>query len=171
MAKDEAITAATLAKVAKLLELRKELIAKLHDCTIEIDNLLGGKAGIGEQLKAVTTCFDTAWGDRYAGGVAGRYVWARMKDIPQIKRLLKMLGLEELQDRIARYLQDEDPFVRNARHPFGLLVSRINSYAAAASAPADLQLEAPTVSDCKHRPACKNDQEHTRRKMRELQGE
>lgn len=166
MAKDEA--SKQLAALAKLLPLAKELHEKLGAVLEEVDALAGGGAGISEKTKAIREAFDAAWCDRYAAGEHGRYLWRNPVDAANVKRLTKALGVDELRARIARYIANEDPYVVRARHPFGLFVSGINSYAGPAAAPEDLELDAPTVSDCKHVPRCTSDQQHTDRKLRDL---
>lgn len=166
MAKEEAAT--RLAKLTKLLPLARELHDKLGAVLEEMDAIAGGGAGIASQVKTFETAFDGAWCGRYAAGQHGRYMWRKTVDVPNIKRLIKGLGLDELLGRMTRYIASEDPFLIRARHPFGLLVSGINSYAAQATAPEDFALDAPTVPDCKHTPRCTSDQQHTDRKMREL---
>lgn len=117
---------ATIAKLTKLLELSTELLAKLHDVHREMDALIGGGAGIGSQIKAIETAFDLAWCNRYAKGQRRRYVWRHTQDKPQIKRLLKTLGLDELEARIQSYIRNDDPFYANSRHNFGVFVASIN---------------------------------------------
>lgn len=151
-------------KVRKLLEVTADLHGKLGDTLNEIDELLGGGAGIAASMKQLEAAFDGAWSARYASGHGGRYVWSYKKDKPQIKRLLKLLGLEEACRRAVAYLQTEDPFIVRARHPFGLFVSTINSYTAAADGRG---YDAAPPTGCLHAPPCRSDQEHTKRLMAE----
>jgi hypothetical protein len=161
-------TAANIAKAAKLIELAKDLLAKQHDIMLEVDELLGGRAGIGEQMKDLERAFDAAWCARYAPGQFGRYVWAYAKDRPQMKRLLRTLAIDELKLRILHYIKDDDHFYVKARHPFGLFVSSINRHTAESEPPAfALSSDARPVA-CVHVPACKSDQEHTRRRNEEM---
>lgn len=155
------------ARLTKLLALSTELLAKLHDINREMDELLGGGAGIGSQMKAIETAFDLAWCNRYAKGQRGRYVWRHTQDKPQIKRLLKTLGLSELEARIQSYIRNDDPYYAQARHNFGVFVASINSHAGAAQAPQDLELSARPVG-CEHNPPCSSDQVHTKTKLREM---
>jgi hypothetical protein len=161
------LSAATLAKVVKLVGVQKELTEKLLAVNQEIDELLGGGAGVAELMKQFERTFDELWCARYANGERGRYVWRFAVDRPNLKRLLRTLGLEELTARATRYMRNADPFIVRSRHPFGLFVSGINTYAAEAPG-GELTLEAPAVHDCRHSPACKSDQEHTRRKLAEM---
>src|SRR3990167_4495359 len=84
------------AKLQKLVVELRETQAKTYALVEEIDALLGGAAGIGAQLKAAYLAFDAVWGGRYAPGQTGRYVWAYTKDAPQMKRLIKGIGPDEL---------------------------------------------------------------------------
>jgi hypothetical protein len=161
------VNAATLAKVAKLLEAAKELVAKHHDVILEIDELLGGGAGIAEKMRQLETAFDAAWCARYAPGQTKRYVWMYTRDRPHMKRLLKLLTVDDLAARAALYLQDADSFYLKTRHPFGQFVSSVNRYAPAGAADLTLDQDARPVA-CVHVPACKSDQEHTAKRNREM---
>jgi len=156
------------AKLAKLLAVGKDLHGKLGAVLEEIDEVIGGGAGIASQIKMFEAGFDAVWCERYARGQTGRYVWRFSSDVPQIKRLLKMLGLDELKGRVIRYIANDDPFLVRARHPFGLFVSGINSYAGEGQAPAPLELEAEAPIDCRHTPRCSSEQAHTRRRSAEM---
>lgn len=154
-----------LKKVAGLLELLKTNHERSTALIDEIDELLGGGAGIGAQLKACEAQFEALWGRRYAQGETGRYVWRYKTDRPCLKRLIKALGVAEIQARMFTYLRSEDEFSVHHRHPFGLFVAGINSYAGEGVA---LELEAPPASDCQHTPRCRNDYIHTQRKRAEM---
>lgn len=158
---------ALLANVTKLIAIGKDLHSKLGATLDELDALLDGKASIATDLKRFQQDFDSLWGSRYAGGQTGRYIWRHVIDLPNMKRLLKALGLAELTDRAVNYLRSEDPFLMKNRHPFGLFVSGINSYANDAPS-GELDLSAPV--DCRHTPRCGSDQAHTARKMAEARG-
>ena len=151
-----------LKKVEGLLAV---LVERQQQCTAlieEIAELLGGGAGIAAQMKEFEGAFEHAWTQRYHGQ---RYLWRYVKDRPQIKRLLKTLGLEELTLRAARYIANEDPFLVRERHPFGLFVSGINRYAEESDHGFDLA--SPAVG-CSHTPRCINDVEHTRKRATEM---
>ena len=156
---------ALVRKVAGLFLALGELREKENALLEEINELLGGGPGIGAKLKALERSFDAAWGARYAGGQSGRYVWSYVKDKPQMKRLLRMLDVGELEQRILNYFRSDDPFHVKARHSFPIFVACINSLASESAPAEDFDLEAPV--DCKHAPPCKSDTEHTRRKLRE----
>ena len=46
----------------------------------------------------------------------------------ELERLEKQLGLEEVRDRAARYLDDQDAWLLQHKHPVGGFIARINSY-------------------------------------------
>lgn len=163
----EANKGPNVAKLIKLLESARELHTKTGMLLDEFDELLGGGAGIASQMKQFETAFDTAWCARYAAGMHGRYIWRKQIDVPNIKRLLKALGLVELVKRATVYISNDDPFLTRSRHPFGLFVSGINSYAGEGEAP-DLELSAQGPIDCKHLPRCSSEQEHTKKKQAEM---
>lgn len=167
---------ATLLKlhVAKIV-LRNEYRDKEDAIDGEVERLLQGGAGIGALLKRFQQHFDRYWGVRYAGGETGKYVWNFAKDVPQQKRLIAKLAIDELERRVMVYLMDADEYYVKARHPFGLFVTNVNRFAERAGEQSDaFALRAPTSGDCardgKHQPPCKDDQEHTRRKMADIRG-
>ena len=158
----------TLRKIEKLLDLLRELRQKESEIVEEVGRLAGGEEGIGVKLKRLERWFDAVWTERYApGSPKAAYVWQYAKDVPLLKRLLRSLDVDTIEARMSAYLRDDDPFYRKQRHPFGLFSSNVNRYADAA-AHSDLTLEPP--ADCKHTPACRSDQEHTRRRANEMQG-
>ena len=165
----EGKTGPNLKKVEGLLVLLKDGHEKQAALIEEINALLGGGAGIAAQMKEFEQAFDLVWCQRYARGENGRYIWRFAQDRAQIKKLLKTLGLEEMKLRAARYIADDDPYRVRARHPFGLFVSNINSYAREAAAPADFALgdTSPAVG-CTHTPRCASDVEHTRKRGAEM---
>jgi hypothetical protein len=117
-------------KLERLVTAGRELLEKLGAVLDEADVVIGGGAGIGQQLRTFEDAFDAGWGQVYAAGETGRYVWNYRRDRPNTKRLLKTFGLMGLTERAVAYLEDRDPFLTKERHPFGLFVARINRYAA-----------------------------------------
>lgn len=134
----------------------------------ELEILLQGGVGIAEKLKEAEGVYVELYSARYRG----TYVWQYAKDRPQMKRLIKLLGMEELKARMARYIQNTDTFFTSRRHPFGLFVSTIVQHARANDQPlaGELALDGGAVADCKHVPPCQSDQEHTRRRSAEMRG-
>lgn len=152
-----------LEKLKALLSVAMDLQEKLDATLGELSTQLGGGEALGDVLKRLYRVYGAAWAERYRGG---RYVWAYQKDAPNLKRLLKMLGEEELSARMVRYIATDDPFIVRARHPFGLFVTGVNSYAGQA-APFTLEEDGP-VADCRHSPKCRTDAEHTTRRRADL---
>lgn len=153
-------------RLAALVQLHADLLEKFTAVNQEMADLLGGGAGIGAKLKACYKAFDAAWGERYANGEPGHYQWAFQQDASHLKRFLRTMTVEELSRRFVAYIADVDPFLLLRRHPFRLFVRDVNTYAPVSGTAFDL--EAPTVSDCKHLPRCTSDQHHTKLKMQEI---
>jgi hypothetical protein len=163
MAKDEA--AARLGRIEKLLDVLEELREKEDAVIEELGELAAGGAGIAGIWKDAMNVFHHAWGRKYGGS----YVWQHTKDVPQLKRLAKALGHEELIARIGRYFVNADPFFVTKRHPFGLFVATINQHVAESQAGAFHFDEAPgQVIGCSHDPRCGNDQQHTKKRNEEM---
>ena len=62
----------------------------------------------------------------------------------ELDRLEKHLGLEELTDRMSRYLDDEDPWLLKHKHPVAGFLARVNSY----EAPAPPERPTSRVRNC-----------------------
>ena len=152
-----------LKKIEGLLGLLVERHQQCAALIEEIVDLLGGGAGMAALLKDFEHAFTDVWSTRYRGQT---YLWRYVKDRPQIKRLLKTLGLNELTLRAARYIANEDPFLIRERHPFGLFVSGINRYAAESLGQV-FDLASP-VFGCTHTPRCASDVEHTKKRSAEM---
>lgn len=152
-----------LARLGKLMETLRELQAKTYEVAEEMNKILHGEAAMGDVLKQVEKAFSEEWKARYGTP----YVWQYVKDRPHWKRLLKNAGSDEVLQRIATYFADGDDYIRRARHPFGLFVSKFNTLARQADE-STLELSAPVLSDCRHQPPCISDQEHTRRKQQDV---
>lgn len=169
MAKDggaDAATRAQLEKVKKLLAALRQVREQEQAIVDELDTILGGGVSIGELMVQGRKAWEAAYATRYKGG---GYLWQMQRDMPNMKRLVKTLGIEELAARFGRFIRKDDDFYIRNRHAFGVFVSSVNEHAAASAGPIDdLELEPP--ADCKHSPPCKSDQEHTAKRMRELRG-
>lgn len=128
----------------------------------EFDNLLAGKASTGELLKGLYATWSELWESRHRS----KYAWAMERDAPNMKKLLKLLGVDELEAKMVSYIKNEDPYYAERRHPFGLFVSSINSHRGLATRRFDD--DAPVVSGCLHSPPCTSDQQHTKRRNLEM---
>src|SRR3990167_11055652 len=96
----------TLDKFRKLLDVAKDLHEKQGELLDEMERLLGGQPGIGEQIKRVQAVFDMAWCARYAPGQTGKYVWTFVLDVPPIKRLLKTLTIKAIERCEVTYIKN-----------------------------------------------------------------
>lgn len=124
-----------LAELARLLADLRVQHEKTGELIEEVASILGGTQPSGELLKLAETHYQQCWSSRYPG----TYVWSYVKDRPQMKRLVKALGLPELQHRMTNYLRNDDPFYGKTRHGFGMFVASINSHARQTSLDADVQ--------------------------------
>lgn len=145
---------ATIAKLAKLHEALLELRLKEQAIVDEMGNLLRGGPGIGALLKRLEAHYSECWQVRYRGPYA--FTWT--KDRPQMKRLIGLVGVEELENRMLRYLRNDDPFFVRTRHSFGAFVTSVNQHATPESAPAldlagDLADTDPALEEVRRRRA------------------
>lgn len=135
------------------------LIAEIRERLDELETLTMGE--VPDVVKMGKRAHDT-WTRLWEAKYREPYVANHKVEKPNIKRFLtKGVSVEILEEKMAAYLLDSDPFLVRQRHPFNLFVSRFNSIRVregAADAPA------PPV-DCHHTPTCKSDIEHTRRMM------
>lgn len=156
--------AALKKKLQPLIELQRDLEEKLMAVTTEIDEILGGGAGIGAKLKQVEAAWKAVWSARYQG----EYVFDYAKDRAQIKRLLTKAHFtpEDLTERMGEYIKDGDPFYVSKKHPFAIFVSTVNRWARVNGHAPDF--DSPSAVGCHHQPPCQSDQEHTRRRQAEL---
>lgn len=155
------MSADTRRKLVALVSAGRELMAKATDIFQEIDTLCDGGATIGDQLKAFQRTWQTAWGARYGG----TYLFTFSKDVPAMKRLLKAVRSDDLHARVVTYLSDNDPFYAKARHSFHLFAMNPNRWAKDLG---DLPETLLPPVGCTHTPACRSDQEHTRRRQSEM---
>ena len=153
-------------KIRKLLVAiaeRQEQIGELLD---EVNTLLGGGVGVAQRLKQAYA----KWSELHALRYAGAYLFAFVKDAPNMKRLLKQFGPDDLFVRMAAYIRDDEAYLVRARHPFGLFVVHVNRYAGLAPESEALRLtpDEDRPADCRHVPPCATDQEHTKRRSSEM---
>lgn len=114
-----------------------ELQAQEQAIVEEMGTLLAGGPGIGVLLKRLEQHYSDCWRVRYQSP----YAFQHTKDVPQLKRLIKAIGVEELERRMLRYCQNGDSYFIKARHPFGLFVTSINQHASVGSAAGELELD------------------------------
>lgn len=151
----EKINIAAMQKIVAMLKQRHEEDGALID---ELERLAGGGRGIGEILKELYAYWIELWPH-------GTYVFKFEQDAPNMKRLVRNLGDEELKRRMFRYLKCSDEFYAGKKHPFAMFVATINSWAGSDRRIDDV-VEAPV--GCTHQPPCRSDVEHTRKRGQEL---
>lgn len=140
-----------------------KLKAQQDEVIDEITKLLAGEQTAGQQRAAVTGHFEAQWKRRYRTD----YLWRHAQDMPHVKRLVRQLGVEEVNKRITRYLLSEDEYYRKARHAWGMFVASINTHVGPEDAAAEFTLSGG-VDGCQHQPPCKNAAEHTAKYLREV---
>lgn len=141
-----------------------KLLEAMGDELTAMRAVLDGEQTPAQDAKAVVTTFCRVWGLRYKGHT---YVPVWAKDMAQAKRLLKDLTADDLFTRIGQYVKSDDPFYRNARHPFGMFVVNVNKFPGSIPAGGNDEFLTSAPADCQHVPACRTDREHTARKVRE----
>lgn len=157
--------------VKKLSAIARESLLKGMAALDEIDRLMGGGQRSADMLKQAEAAFDRLWGARYAAGQAKKYLWQYQRDRPNLTRLLRTLGLDEVTARMARYIASDDGFLAKNRHPFGLFVNQINTFAREdLGREFSLGRDESGVVGCSHQPPCISDADHTRRRRTELHG-
>lgn len=152
------------AKLEVLAKALRVTHAKLGEQLDTFEALLAGESTPAQDAKMLVGDFVAAWHAKYRGE---HYVVDWVKDLASMKFLLKSgLTTEEVQGRLGRYLQTQDLYVSQARHPIGLFKANINKFG---TTPAhdDGFLRAAVV-DCRHAPRCQSDQQHTKRRQDEL---
>jgi hypothetical protein len=148
-------------RAAVLLTALREAQAKTYEITEELERLISGEPGLGEQMRRLERVFDALWCARYAPGETARYVWNYKRDRPGLKKLIRRLAETDIENRMALYIQSADPYFVKNRHTFGLFVGSINQWAPEGTQPDELY-------DCYHMPPCRNDAEHTKRHILDL---
>lgn len=146
------------AKLLRLLDVAQELEEKLVAVRAEMRALITGEDGIGVKLKHLCRHYSETWETRYGTP----YVFAFTKDMPQWKRLLRSMSVEELEARVVSFIRSDDKFYIQTRHAFGVFVKSINSLA---GLPAR---GATAVVGCGHEPTCADGAACTARKYSEL---
>lgn len=159
-----------LTRIEALVTKGLELHALQHEIFREIQTVLTGGASTADNLRRVETHFKAAWHARYAPGETKRYAWQYDRDNKNAKQLLRSMPIDEIERRITTYLQSADPYFAKTRHTFGVFIATVNQHAAAADGDGERALELEAPPDCKHTPPCKSDQQHTKRRHKEMHG-
>lgn len=150
----------------KKLDVLKPLIEKFrtqqaasYETLEEIMLVLGGGITRAAQYTRLEETFSTLWKGRY-GNVAYRF--DRMKDRPQLLRLLKMMPIDEIEARMGRYIKSRDPFFQQCKHTFPIFVKTINQHALEQpTGDFNLNADEQPATGCHHTPPCTSDAQHT----------
>lgn len=159
----------TLDTLKPLLEKFRTQQAATYETLEEIFLVLGGGITRAKQYEQLERTFSTLWQGRY-GNVPYRFDYKI--DRPQELRLLKMMPIEEIEARMARYVRSSDGFFVKCKHTFGIFVKTINQHAV------EQRVDGFTLTDeddqaaldCSHTPRCADDVIHTRRISAERRG-
>jgi hypothetical protein len=146
-----------VAAIQKLFALLKQRHDEDGALLEELERLIGGGPGIGELMKGRYAAWNEAWSLTHSG----TYVFNFTVDAPQMKRLIRELGVEELDARMVNYMRDRDEWLMRNKHPFGAFVKQNNRYATSQQEWPPAAVVPPT--GCKHQPPCRSDQAHTKR--------
>lgn len=158
-------------KAADLMRRIRGTQAEVNDLIESLEAELRGEATPGQQAKSAVDHYGREWERRYKT----KYVPSYAKEIAACKRMLKGITAEELTRRMTAFLQANDAFYVQAKHPIGLFESNLNRFSVGTHTQVveeDLfgaEIDAAAVG-CDHVPACRTDSEHTRRSNRELRG-
>lgn len=136
-------------KITPLIKDLESTIARAHDQLLAIKVIVAGGNPVGDAMDY----FNTAWRTRYGSN----YIWNKKQDPAAIKRLLRAMPIGELKARMGFYLNIDDQFYAKNQHPFGIFASAINAFSRTTG----------NTFNCSHTPPCKNDVEHTQRKLKE----
>lgn len=153
-----------LARLSVLAEKLREVHAQEHDLIEEMRRLLAGEPGIADLVKRLEAQFDEVWCAKYAPGETGRYVWSFQRDRANLKRLVKTIGVDEIERRVVGFLANDEPFYVRARHNFAMFVATINAHAAQA-------LTRSVTSNCPHMPQCSSTTGCTRKILADLRAD
>lgn len=145
--------------MSKLVAVALEENQRQRDVLEELSKLLAGGPGIGDVLRDLYNYWNDLWPHE------GDYVFNFAKDAPNMKRLVKMLTVEELKQRMLIYLKCRDEFYHAKKHPFPMFVATVNNWAG--NRAGDDSFNVPVVG-CLHSPPCRSDQDHTRKRQQEI---
>jgi hypothetical protein len=136
--------------------------AELDDALEAYAAVRAGEQTDGQKAKNLIQSYIKAWAKKYPGQT---YVPIWPRDTKAFKRLLQTLTVEEIKVKLGAYLRSDDAFYVNAKHDLSAFPSAINKLTTVAPT----LLDTAAAVDCHHKPRCKSDQEHTRRKIQERQ--
>lgn len=113
------------AKVIALVEKLRELDEKRDAILSELAMIAAGGESIGDKLRRVRLHFLAEWKTRYQSN----YVWHFTNGDAAVKRLIVKEKIDPgvVMERITRFVQSDDPFYIQRRHPFELFVRDVNA--------------------------------------------
>jgi hypothetical protein len=144
------------ARVDSLLVMIHKSESSLREHLADLAALLQDTPTSAQLTKALFEFWHARWGQVYHEA----YVFAGGKDAMGFKRLLKTMPIAEVHARLARYLEDPDPFFAMQRHSLGIFFSQVNRFGSSTPTSAE-----PRPVGCTHTPVCSSDVEHTRKMM------
>lgn len=132
----------------------------LEEMAQDIEAALNATATPGQQAKQFLDHFCAAWSAKYRS----KYSVNGAKDMAQIKRVLKTVAFDDLKARSTQFLASTDRFYSEAHHPLPMFLAAVNKFTA--QVPDEQFLQSAPIG-CKHDPPCRNDADHTRRRLQE----
>ena len=132
--------------------------AEQYELLEEIQKLMSGEESPNQLAKRALLTFNTLWQQEYRA----KRVTAWAKETGQMRRLLKAITIEDLENRMRVFMRDYTAFVSQNKHALGLFVSAVNQYGRAETR------DVFGPMGCAHVPPCRDDAAHTARKMHEL---
>jgi len=140
---------ARLDRIGKLLVQLAEAQATSQAIISELVQLAAGTATDSEHTARAMRFFDEVWCERYAPGRVKGYAWDRAKDLPNLRRLVKQLGVQEVEGRMVAFLKSDDAFYTRVGncHKFSLFVHGINGFVS-------VQRRAEATWVCPDTPCC-----------------
>lgn len=121
-----------LARIEKLLTELAVCQQRESAITTELLQLAAGTTTDSQRVKSLADYFELLWCGRYgASGQTKGYQWKGVRDFAQLRKLVRLLGAEEVEGRMLTFLQSEDAFYSKPgnRHAFGIFVAAINGLA------------------------------------------
>lgn len=154
------------AKLADLVLKARDQWRKLGDALDDLEAIAAGTPTRATEAKRLVVAFAAKWKRAYRGE---SYVIDFAKDIGATRALLTR-GHEaaEIERRQDRFLACRELWLTEKRHPYGMFISTINRWGQASAAPSQDDFLTVPAADCRHRPACRSQQEHDDKRRAEL---
>lgn len=149
-------------QIASAFERISDLYRRLGQEIESLDAMLNAGESDGKMANRLIKRFMVLWQGEYHEP----YVPNWSKDTAQLKRVLRQLEPEEIEGRMRVFLSSKEPFYVSSRHPLPMFVASINKFVVRKDD--DVMFLAAPPPDCRHRPQCRTDEEHTRRVNREM---